>query len=441
MVVMKSINVVGSILLMIAMAGVLTACGGNTQTPSLTSTPTVVITTPLSAQSGGQQVGGEVAIAWTAISGATSYNIYWSTNPAVTTTTGTRITGATSPYVHTGLTNGTTYYYLVTSESSSGESAPGGAVSATPSVSPSPEGVTATAGSNQVTVNWQAVSGAASYNVYVSTIPGFTPGTAAANKIPIPSQSSSYIDKGLQNGTTYFYVVTAVNSGGESAPSKQARAQPSILSIPYMAAKVLSLAGGGTPPWGWLAQVGVYTDNTQQTPIANAGVTVNGTALAYNAADGHYEGNVAVAAGATVTVAVTINSVTYEAVGTQYTAPAISSSVSGMIWQHINDNTVTWTPGAPITSNASYFIGVTDSSGNFVYPASNGNGGPLEIPLTYSSWDVAANSLNAGKYNVVLEIGTSGLADNAAANIPFPNAAPGSGLWLGALSIVPVTAQ
>ncbi len=65
---------------------------------------------------------GQVTIAWTAATDATSYNIYWSTTPGVTPANGTKITNASSPYVQTGLINGTTYYYIVTSVNSHGES-------------------------------------------------------------------------------------------------------------------------------------------------------------------------------------------------------------------------------------------------------------------------------------------------------------------------------
>ena len=46
---------------------------------------------------------GQVTIAWTAVKDVTSYNIYWSTTPGVTIANGTKITGATSPYVQTGI--------------------------------------------------------------------------------------------------------------------------------------------------------------------------------------------------------------------------------------------------------------------------------------------------------------------------------------------------
>lgn len=73
----------------------------------------------------------QVQISWSNVSGATSYNIYWSNTTGVTKTTGTKITGATSPYTHTGLTNGTTYYYVVTAVNGYGESGESGQVSAT----------------------------------------------------------------------------------------------------------------------------------------------------------------------------------------------------------------------------------------------------------------------------------------------------------------------
>ena len=74
----------------------------------------------------------QVTISWTSVTGATSYNIYWSTTTGVTKTTGTKILNATNPFTHTGLTNGTTYFYVVTAVDANGESAESAQVSATP---------------------------------------------------------------------------------------------------------------------------------------------------------------------------------------------------------------------------------------------------------------------------------------------------------------------
>jgi hypothetical protein len=75
---------------------------------------------------------GQVTLSWNTVSGATRYNIYWSTSQGVTKMTGTKISNISRPYAHTGLTNGTTYYYVVTAENSYGESDESSEVSAKP---------------------------------------------------------------------------------------------------------------------------------------------------------------------------------------------------------------------------------------------------------------------------------------------------------------------
>lgn len=75
----------------------------------------------------------QVSLAWNAVIGATSYNIYWSNKAGVSTTANsTKISGATKPYVHTGLTAGTWYYYVVTAMTASGESLPSAEVAVKP---------------------------------------------------------------------------------------------------------------------------------------------------------------------------------------------------------------------------------------------------------------------------------------------------------------------
>src|SRR5262249_42627743 len=59
---------------------------------------------------------GRVTISWTASTGATSYNLYWSTMSGLTKSSGTKLSNVVSPYVHQGLTNETPYYYVVTAQ-------------------------------------------------------------------------------------------------------------------------------------------------------------------------------------------------------------------------------------------------------------------------------------------------------------------------------------
>lgn len=195
---------------------------------------------PPAAPTGVTATGGDlqVTISWAAVANATSYNIYWSTTPGVTPATGTKIAGAASPAVQTGLTAGTTYYYIVTAVNSAGEGPASGEVSAMtnaasapgptappppapgPTVPAAPTGVSAAGGTNQVTISWSAVTGATSYNLYWSTTSGVTP----ANGTGIAGVTSPAVQTGLTAGTTYYYVVTAVNSAGESAASIQVAA-------------------------------------------------------------------------------------------------------------------------------------------------------------------------------------------------------------------------
>ena len=167
----------------------------------------------------------KVALSWTAALGATSYNIYYSTTTGVTPANGTKISGvATTSFNHTGLTNDTTYYYIVTSVLGTQESVPTGQVTATPEAPPlAPTGLTAIAGNGMVGLTWSAATHATSYNIYYSTTTGVTP--ANGTKVVIPA-GTSYTVTGLTNQTPYYFIVTGVDVGGESPASSQVTATP-----------------------------------------------------------------------------------------------------------------------------------------------------------------------------------------------------------------------
>jgi len=85
----------------------------------------------LSAAEGDKQV----TISWDTVPNADFYNVYWSTTPGVNKVTGQKIDNIVdNSYVHTGLENGTNYYYAVTAVNASGESEEGenSGLSATP---------------------------------------------------------------------------------------------------------------------------------------------------------------------------------------------------------------------------------------------------------------------------------------------------------------------
>jgi len=81
-----------------------------------------------------------------------------------------------------------------------------------------PTGVTAASGAGQVTLGWNVSLSTTNYNVYRAAASG-GPYTLIASV-----SGTNYTDSVGTAGTTYYYVVTAVNTGGETANSTEASA-------------------------------------------------------------------------------------------------------------------------------------------------------------------------------------------------------------------------
>ncbi|SPE25524.1 conserved exported hypothetical protein [Acidobacteriia bacterium SbA2] len=211
-------HLAGWILLAVASALILQSCGGSGGGGQQVTPPAAP--TGLTATAGVQQV----SLAWTASSGATSYNVKRGT---VSGGPYRQLATATTPsYVDSTVTGGTKYYYVVTAVNTGGESGNSNEASATPTVAPpaAPTGLSATAGDKQVALTWSASAAATSYNVKRSTTTG-----GPYTTVNSPT-GTSYTDMGLTDGTKYYYVVSAVNAGGESANSTEVSATPAASS-------------------------------------------------------------------------------------------------------------------------------------------------------------------------------------------------------------------
>lgn len=92
-------------------------------------------------------------------------------------------------------------------------------------IPPVPTGLSATPGSNQVALIWNAASGATGYNLKRSLTSGSGYVTNASVAV------TNYTDTLTTNGTMYYYVVSAVNAGGESANSVEVGARPVSVSL------------------------------------------------------------------------------------------------------------------------------------------------------------------------------------------------------------------
>jgi len=106
-----------------------------------------------------------------------------------------------------------------------------------------PTGIKTSPGNGQISLVWTAVSGATSYHLKRSTTSG-GPYTTIAS----PSWQG-YTNVGLKNGTTYYFVVSAVNASGASANSAQVSAKPS--AGPAVPAGFTATPGDGVVTLRW----------------------------------------------------------------------------------------------------------------------------------------------------------------------------------------------
>ncbi|MEA5136455.1 MAG: kelch repeat-containing protein [Candidatus Fimivivens sp.] len=84
-----------------------------------------------------------------------------------------------------------------------------------------PTSLTASGRDSNVDLSWGAIADATSYNVYRALTSG-GPYTQIAASVT----ATTYTDSDVTNGTTYYYVVTAVSTAGESTYSNEASAMP-----------------------------------------------------------------------------------------------------------------------------------------------------------------------------------------------------------------------
>ena len=168
---------------------------------------------------------GRPTLKWNAVSGAAKYEIYRSYSrdgsySKYSTQTSTAYTN--SSY----LTSGTTYYYKVRALKSDGTAGPYSAVvSVTCRLKLSAPTVTG-GNDNQgrPTLKWNAVTGAAKYEVYRSTSRSGTY-TKYSTQTSTSYTNSSY----LTSGNTYYYKVRALGSDGSYGPYS------SVVSVTYRA--------------------------------------------------------------------------------------------------------------------------------------------------------------------------------------------------------------
>jgi len=156
-----------------------------------------------------QPNNGYNTISWNEIPFANHYDVFRGTTSGGETSAIISWVGQSSTPTATdySLTDGITYFYIVEAASVGSVSNPSPEVSGVPFGNPNILSIAATA-NGQITLEWTAGLGDIAYNVYRGVAAGAESPTPVASNVA----ATTYVDSGLSNGVTYFYVVKAVES-------------------------------------------------------------------------------------------------------------------------------------------------------------------------------------------------------------------------------------
>ena len=215
---------------------------------------------------------------WTAVSGATSYNVQYKPTAGSTWTT---VSSASTSYAMSGLTAATAYQVQVQTVCNTGSSAYSAAVSFTTLALPTcgvPTGLAVgSLTTTGATATWTTVSGAISYNVQYKPTAGSTWTTVA-------NATASRALTGLTPSTAYQVQVQTICSAGSSAYS--AAVSFTTATPPPTCGVPTSLAAGSLTTTGatatWTAVGGAISYNVQyKATTASTWTTVSTSGTSY----------------------------------------------------------------------------------------------------------------------------------------------------------------
>ncbi|HQU41153.1 MAG TPA: hypothetical protein PK867_00015 [Pirellulales bacterium] len=482
---------------------------------SLASTDASPAFTPVTLPAGataGSATGQGILVSWTAIPFATGYKLYRGTvqgqeNVLVATIVG----GSSTQYLDLGHTSvepvinsrtppagnsaalpppaaptinsvpdgkstlpANTYYYVVTATDAQGETTAGG------------ESSHAVTAGNALNLAWTAVSGATGYNIYRGTStgaenvlvasiaatanPSFTDDGRTTFEPPPASDSTALIPPStpsiktatdnaslLLTGTTYFYVVTAIDAIGESLPSGEVSLaaganQALVLSWGQVAGAtgykiyegvatgaetlLTTVSGGGTT---------TFTDDGSLLPDGTTfAPTSDTTALAVPAAPtvtSISDGNSTLAAG-TYYYVVTATDAQGETTASGETSQTVTAghalnltwtAVNGATGYNIYRGTATGQEDVLVASIAATANPFFKDAGNETTfdapPATNGSGVPRPGQVVVKALSDATSTLPAGTYYYVVTAfnaqgETTGTIENSGTTVAVPGAEP-----------------
>ena len=260
-----------------------------------TVTPPPAAPTSLTAADTPNVQGGSVDLAWTpsASVGMTEQRIYRATSSGGPYALVATTTTSTSAYTDSGLTDGTTYYYVVRAFDGTAESGDSNEDSATPADNIAPQPPTNLTALDRPTDQGSAViiawvlstsTDVTQQRLFRATSPG-GPYTEFAN---FDENTTFHIDTGLSDGVTYYYVVRAFDGTAESGDSNEDSAAPLDNTAPQPPTGLTAVDrpndGGGTIELAWapststdVTELRVYRSVTSTGPYSLVATTTSST--------------------------------------------------------------------------------------------------------------------------------------------------------------------
>ena len=217
---------------------------GKTTTQSLPAVPTIK-----SAVAG----DSSATVTWLKSAYAKSYILYYAPGETVDET-GSMIADAGLSKTIYGLTPGRKYTIAVRSVNNAGKSELSSPVTVRPLIKPSaPTIASLTASDGAVTITWNPVSLADSFNLYFQMGSTVDKSSAKYSNVTSPKTVS-----GLTNGVQYAFALSAINSAGESDLSPMDSAVPTPELVAPILSAITPANGSVTLSWHPVAGAAAY---------------------------------------------------------------------------------------------------------------------------------------------------------------------------------------
>ncbi|TAL15071.1 prepilin-type N-terminal cleavage/methylation domain-containing protein [Patescibacteria group bacterium] len=231
----------------------------------------------------------QINLAWTAISGAASYNVQYSLNSNMSSPTPFTPAPTTNAAQVTGLSLGTTYYLQVQPVSSAGVAGNWSNTATTTTYTlGTPDGTAVAdpaAPSSQIKLTWAPITNATSYTVIYNSTGAVDGSGVLSSPTTVNNATSPYYLTGLPAGTTRYFQIKA-NAAGYSSGYSSTDSAITQVPTPTCTASTLNSNRQITVSWNTVSVATSYTLQYSTNSGFSGASTVSGISTTSQAVTG-----------------------------------------------------------------------------------------------------------------------------------------------------------